>query len=195
MRATVSLLTALCAAAIFGFAAAAAAAPVRYLLEQEKSIVGFETDFGPDLITGEMPVAAADLLIDLAQPANSRVSVTLDVAGARASFLFATQALQGPKVLATRDYPEIRFVSTRVRRDGDGALIDGVITIRGHDEPITFVAEFFTQFGYERGDLSHLSIVLTGAVQRSRFGATGWADMVGDEVRLKITARIARAGG
>jgi polyisoprenoid-binding protein YceI len=33
---------------------------------------------------------------------------------------------------------------------------------------------------------------LVGKVKRSAFGATGWSDMVGDEVRLDILARIAR---
>jgi polyisoprenoid-binding protein YceI len=176
------------------WAGATTAAQVPYRLEPEKSSVGFETDFGGDLITGEMPVTQADLLIDLARVSNSRVSVTLGIAAATASFPFAAQAMKGPRVLAAATYPEISFISTAVHKDGDGALIDGLMTIRGHTEPVTLQAAFYTQHGFELGDLSHLSIVLTGSVLRSHFGATGWDDMVGDEVRLRIVARIAKAG-
>ena len=57
---------------------------------------------------------------------------------------------------------------------------------------MTLAASIYRQQGSADGDLSHLTIRLTGAVQRSAFGATGWNDMVGDEVRLDILARIAR---
>jgi len=33
---------------------------------------------------------------------------------------------------------------------------------------------------------------LTGQVLRSAFGANGWADLVGDEVRILIDAQIAK---
>ena len=35
-----------------------------------------------------------------------------------------------------------------------------------------------------------LSVHMDTAVSRAAFGATGWADMVGDEVRISIVARI-----
>ena len=35
-----------------------------YVLQPAASTVGFETDFGPDKITGRMPVSQADLNLD-----------------------------------------------------------------------------------------------------------------------------------
>ena len=174
-------------------AAAVQAGAVRYVLDAARSRVAFETDFGPDKIIGTMPVARADLAIDFDRVANSRVSVTLDARRAEASFPFAAQALMGPKVLDVRSFPSIAFESTAVRGEGEGALIDGVLTIRGMTRPATFLATIFRQAGSEPGDLSRLTIRLVGSVRRSAFGATGWADMVGDEVRIEILARIDRA--
>ena len=68
----------------------------------------------------------------------------------------------------------------------------GLVTIRGVQQPMVLDAQIYRQKGTAAGDLSHLSIRLVGAVKRSDFGADGWADMVGDEVRLDILARIAR---
>lgn len=180
----------LCLGLALGLAPPARAAPAGYALEPEKSTVGFETDFGPDRITGTMPVLKADLRLDFAAPANSAVDVTLDVANAQASFPFATQALRGPKVLDAAANPTIRFVSTRIRPAGDGASVEGNITIRGVTRPIALTAAIYQQKGSAAGDLSHLTVRLTGTVHRSAFGAVGWNDMVGDAVRLDILARV-----
>lgn len=172
------------------FATLADAKP--YVLQPQASTVGFETDFGPDKITGRMPVTQADLNLDFQNVAASTVAVTLDVTGAQASFPFAAQAMKGPKVLDAQDYPSITFQSTAVRADGDGAEVQGNITIRGVTHPATLHAVIYRQHGTVAGDLSLLTIRLTGAVQRSDFGATGWSDMVGDQVRLDILAQIER---
>ncbi len=169
------------------------AAPARYSLDAAASMVGFETKFGPDTITGSMPVANADVTVDFEKLAASRVAVTLDVSGAEASFPFATQAMKGPKVLDAGSYPQITFVSTAVHaRNPSEAQIDGDITIRGVTRPITFDASIWRQQGSEPGDLSRLTIRLVGSINRSDFGATGWNDMVADQVKLDIRARITR---
>ena len=174
-------------------AGSAMAAPQAYHLQPDLSSVGFETDFGPDKITGTMPVSTADLTLDFAHVAACKVAVTLNAAGAEASFPFAAQAMKGPKVLDAAEFPQISFVSTAVKAEAQGATVSGNITIRGVTQPASFHAEIYRQQGTVEGDLSHLTIRLTGAVQRSAFGAVGWQDMVGDEVRLNILARIERA--
>ena len=171
----------------------ASARPAAYHLQPELSSVGFETDFGPDKINGTMPVTSADLTLDFAHVSASKVAVTLNAAGATASFPFAAQAMKGPKVLDIAEFPAIRFTSTSVKEEAQGATITGQITIRGVTQPASFHAEIYRQQGSVDGDLSHLTIRLTGTVLRSAFGAVGWHDAVGDAVRLNILARIERA--
>ncbi|MDP3960394.1 MAG: YceI family protein [Pseudorhodobacter sp.] len=182
--------TLLAALASLVLAGAALAAPVSYVLDTTASVVGFETDFGPDRITGQMPVTRADLSLDFSHVARSTVAVTLDASAAVASFPFAAQAMRGPKVLNVAEHPQIAFQSTSVKAEGNGARVDGQVTIRGATRPMVLHATIWRQQGSVATDLSHLVIRLTGAVNRSAFGATGWADMVGDEVRLDIVARI-----
>lgn len=169
------------------------ARPLSYRLDAAESVVGFEADFGPDVITGTMPVATASIVIDFERPAASRVAVALDLARARASFPFATQAMLGPKVLDAAAHPRITFESTSVRAvggEGARARIDGLLTVRGVSRPVTLDAEIFRREGVAVGERSRMAIHLAGALSRSAFGATGWPDMVGDEVRLRIVARI-----
>lgn len=180
-------------AAHLALATAAHAAPVPYALQADASTVGFETDFGPDHITGAMPVKSARLILDFDHVTNSTIDVTLDTAHANASFPFAAQAMKGPKVLDAATFPEMTFRSSAITRDGNGARVDGDLTIRGLTRPVTLSAMIYRQQGTESGDLSHLTVLLKGSLNRSDYGATGWSDMVGDQVRLTITARIAKA--
>ena len=173
----------------------ASAEPAAYTLDAARSVVGFEVDFGTDEITGSMPVTAASVSIDFERPASSRVSVTLNAAEANASFPFATQALTGPSVLDTDSTPQIAFESTAFRSlpgPGIKAEMDGLLTIRGVTRPVTLDAEVFRQQGIAEGDRSKLAIHMSGTVSRAAFGADGWSDLVGDEVRLRIIARIDR---
>lgn len=190
------LLAALAAAAVLSglIPSPSPAAPVAYVLDRAASSVAFETDFGEEHITGHFPIVSADLVLDFDRVANSRIDVTLDVAEATASFPFAAQAMRGPKVLDAGGHPRIVFESTSVTAEGEGARVEGRVTVRGVTRPMVMRAEIFRQKGTEAGDLSRLTVRLTGAVSRSAFGATGWADMVGDEVRLTILARIAQGG-
>ena len=51
----------------------ALAAPIAYRLDPEASTVAFETDFGPDIITGSIPLKLADLRLDFDNVANCTV--------------------------------------------------------------------------------------------------------------------------
>jgi polyisoprenoid-binding protein YceI len=170
------------------------AATTAYRLDAANSTVAFETDFGPDRISGAIPLQKADLNLDFANVANCTVDVALDVTGATASFPFAAQALKGPKVLAAKDHPRMTFTSTSVKGAGNTAEVTGNLTIRGVTKEVTLTAQLFRPQGSAAGDLEHLTVKLSGRVSRSDFGATGWADMVGDEVRILITAHIDAQG-
>ncbi|WP_292019165.1 YceI family protein [Maritimibacter sp. UBA3975] len=173
---------------------AAQAEPVSYRLDPARSVVGYEVGFGQDLIKGRIPVRSADVTLDFRSNSNSSVSVTLNAAGATSSFPFAEQALKGPKVLATGQFPTMTFRSSAFRIGTTTAQVDGQVTIRGVTRPVRLDAQVFRQQGTDPGDLSKMSVHLTGAVNRSEFGATGWNDMVADRVVISIVARLDRAG-
>ncbi len=170
----------------------ATAAPVAYDLQPEASTVAFQADFGQQQITGDIPLTRADLVLDFDRLSNCRVNVVLDATGAGASFPFAAEALKGKTVLDVARHPRMTFESTSVKAAGDGATVKGNLTLRGVTRPVTLTAEIFRQKGTEAGDRSRLTVRLTGVVKRSDFGATGFADMVSDQVRIVITARIIR---
>lgn len=170
----------------------AAADPVPYRLDKAQSVVGFRYTMAGQAGNGTMPVAAADIRLDLEAPANSRVDATLDAAHAQAGVFLATQAMQGQTVLDTRRFPTISFRSTRVIPHGEKAEVRGDLTIRGVTRPVTLTAQVYRQKGTEAGERDKLSIHLSGAVSRAAFGAGGYPDLVADTITLDILTRIDR---
>ena len=175
--------------------ATSSAAPTRYALDQTVSQVGFIYVLNGAAQKGTMPVSQADLVIDPENLSDAKVDVQVSVEKARTGLIFATDALMAPSVLDAGQFPTIRFVATAIHLGADGRLsngarIDGDITMRGVTRPASFQASLFRMQGSAPDDLSTLTIRLTGAVRRSDFGASGYADLVGDVVQLDIVARI-----
>lgn len=166
------------------------ARPLHYALDPSQSYVGFVVSMGQGPLQGRMPVTVANLTLDFDRAVASRVSVTLSPAKAEMGLPFATEAMKSPEVLDTRRFPDIRFESTKVTADGDGARIAGQITIRGVTRPILLSARIFRPAGSAAGARDELTVRLKGSVSRKDFGAAGFADMVGDEVTLDIRAHI-----
>lgn len=183
--------------AAFGLAMMSApfaqAAPAKYLLDKEDSVVGFTYYLDPDGTKGSMPVQSADLQLDLRNISRSKIDVTLSPKKARAGFFFATEALKGAEVLDVRNHPTIRFVGRRITGTIHDAKVTGDLTVRGVSRSVTLNAQLFRQRGTEAGDLNNLSILLTGSLDRHDFGASGYAALVGPQIDLRILARINRA--
>lgn len=171
-------------------AAPVAGKPLHYLLDPAQSDVGFSVNVGQSPLKGHMPVASADLILDFDKAAASRITVTLSPGSAQMGLPFATNAMKSPEVLDTEQFPEISFTSTRIRPTDAGADVEGEITIRDVTRPITLKARLFRPPGSPEGTRDALTVKLSGAVNRSDFGATGFADMVGDRVELNISAHI-----
>lgn len=169
------------------------AAPERYVLDRAASTVRFTYVLLGEPLQGTMPVSAAELTLDLVRLQNSRVRVELDATRTRTGLPLATEALTGPEILDVAAHPRIRFVSNRVTPTPDGARIDGTITIRDVSRPLTLSARIYRAAGSAEDDLTHLTILLTGAVDRRAFGASGYAEMVAARIFFDIRAVISRA--
>ena len=143
------------------------------------------------------PVWADDALRVITTSGRGTVEAAPDMAtislGVTHQARLAGEAMKGQSVLWTDRFPEITFESNEVRRDGEGgATVTGMLTVRGETRPQTFRARLFRPPGTAAGDRDRLTIRLDGSLSRSAFGASGYANFVGDEVDLDIQAFIVR---
>jgi len=171
----------------------AGAEPRAYVLERDRSEVAFTYVLEGRSGTGTMPIESADIVLDFENASRSSARIRLDAAEAQTGVFFVTEALKSDSVLDTDDHPTITFVSREFVPQEGGARVTGDVTVRGVTRPLTLDADIFRQRGTEAGDLSRLTVRLTGAIDRSDFGATGYPDRVADRVGLEITARLRAA--
>ncbi|MEM0935573.1 MAG: YceI family protein [Pseudomonadota bacterium] len=162
----------------------------RYALDPAGSEIGFTYQILGDSFNGEIPVSEADILIDFRDVTRTEARVALDARRARAGVVLATQALRGASVLDINRYPTISFASTRTRSDGAGAVMDGNLTVRGVTRPVQLRARFLRPPDSDPDVLDELAILLTGSISRAEFGATGYANLVADQIDLRIRAAI-----
>lgn len=170
----------------------ALARPVQYHLDQTASQVGFEITSAQSDLRGVMPVASADIALDFDKASASTVKVSLDVGRSEMALPFATEAMKSDTVLFTRSYPTIDFQSTSIRSEGQGAQVQGKVTIRGVTRPLTLYAQIYRPQGSSEGSRDILTVKLSGVVHRHEFGASGYPDLAGDDVRLNIKVRIVK---
>lgn len=166
------------------------AAPISYDIDKDASVVGFTYRFGPETIMGKFNDYDADLHIDFDRVKNSIVNVRLDTTKATAGFPFATKALRSEKVLNVKNFPNITFQSTSITGGGNTATINGNVTVRGITKPLTLTAKLFRAVGTTSDERDNLTIKITGQIDRTEFGATGYAKEVGDILRIAIDAKI-----
>lgn len=174
---------------------AAAARALGYRIDPARSRVGFGFLLVGTAQRGDMPVAEAQIEIDMIDLARSRVDVSIDTMRARTDLILAAGALRGRSMLDAGTYPRLRFASTAVRpspsgRLSDGARIEGRLTIRDVTRDITLDATLTRAAGTAPDDLRELTIRLSGHVSRAAFGVTGYPDVVGDIVTLDIVATL-----
>ncbi len=177
----------------------ALAAPVSYRLDTKASNVQFTFSIAGLMQTGTMPVKSAQITVDPLRLEDSRFQVVLDAASAKTSLDIAARAMAGPEILDTDRFPKITFATTSVQLAADnrlslGATIRGNLTLRGITHPVQLNAELYRPRDTAPDDLSTLSARLSGQISRSRFGASGYADLVADAVGLDITAVVHAAG-
>ncbi|SCZ54898.1 Polyisoprenoid-binding protein YceI [Epibacterium ulvae] len=169
------------------------AAPLSYTLDDAKSEVGFTYSLGGSATGGMMPVETAQLQIDVRDIRNSDIDVTLNARRAKAGLFVATEAMRGPQVLHAKQFPTIRFQTRKITGDLQNAQVAGDLTIRNVTRPVTLQARLFRKREADLGDLSELEVLLTGDIDRREFGASGFPDLVGPVISLRIRARMTRS--
>ncbi len=170
----------------------AGSAPRVYDFDYDASRIEFTYEFNGEPVKGRFQKFNGDLVIDFANVNKSTVNVSIDSGSGQGGFVFATSALRGPKMLDAKAYPKISFRSSSAKVVEGIAKVTGEITVRDVTRPITLTARFFQLEGHSPEDRDELAMQITGKINRHDFGASGYPDMVGDTLDIRILAKIKR---
>jgi polyisoprenoid-binding protein YceI len=155
------------------------------------SSIGFSvTHMQVDTFTGSFTAFDATLAVD----GEPRLSGRARVESIVTKDENLNAHLLSPEFFDVDRFPELRFESTSIRREGDALTVDGELTIRGVTRPVelhgSITGPITDPYGRER-----LGLVLEAVVDRTEFGLSWNAELpaggrvLADEVTL--TARLA----
>lgn len=138
----------------------------------------------------------ATLLLDAAQPENSTLTVTIDPKSVRTDFPFPEKEdfdakIAGEDFFDAGQYPEIRFVSTRMERLGPNTgKVYGDLTFHGVTRPIVMDVKLNGAKKHPMRGVGAVGVSATTTFNRSDFGVKNLVPMVGDEVTVLIEAEF-----
>ena len=143
-------------------------------------------------VRGSFDEFAGTAVMDGANPANSRVEVTIEAASIDTRNAQRDEHLRGNDFLAMQEYPKITFASTGVRQAGETTFdVTGDLTIKGVTNSITIPFEFE---GAAKDPFGNQRVGFEGAVtiNRKDYGVTwnaaleGGGVLVSDKVTLEF---------
>ena len=143
---------------------------------------------------GSFSQAAGEMDFDPDDLAACRVDVRIPIA----TLDLGDEKWQGKILDATffdaKKFPEARFVSSHVEKTGDNDYaVDGVLTLHGSSHPLRLQATFNALKRHPLTFRRTIGFSARGTLDRSDFGMSAWAPLVGNDVRLLIEVAAAKA--
>lgn len=170
-------------------------------LEPTHSALSFSVShLGFSRFTAGFDAFDATLTLDPAAPEDATLSATVDLAsldlpGSPAEFL---AELLSPAWFDAEAQPQMTYTASGLRRTGSHtAEVDGVLSLRGTEQPLTLAVRF--NGGYPSSPFepyARIGFSATGSLSRSAYGmsfgvpAPGTTFGVGDLVEIRIEAEF-----
>jgi polyisoprenoid-binding protein YceI len=168
-----------------------------YTVDPGHTLVVWTLDhLGVSPYTGIFGDVTGTLVLDRKNPNAARVDVTIPVSKVvTASAGLTAHLLQPGKDGGKADFfgaspADARFVSTKVVAAGQKAKITGNLTLNGITRPVTLDASFYGagKMPAQMGGKENIGFRATATILRSQFGLGFGVPMVGDSVKLDISA-------
>ena len=147
------------------------------------SHMGFTTWYGEfTQVSGSLtltPKSVADSTFEIHIPTSTISTTNAKLDG----------ELKSPQWLDTEKFPEIVFKAKQIERAGESsAKITGDLTLHGVTKPVTLDVTF-NGAGTNPLDKKYtVGFEASGAIKRSDFGVNSYIPLIGDDVRLIISA-------
>lgn len=175
-----------------------------YSVDPSHTLVSWTLDhMGFSPYTGLFGDVTGSLTLDPKQLNRAKVDVAIPVSKVvTASAGLTEHLLRAGKNGTKPDFfganpGEARFVSTAVVASGQKARIRGQLTLNGVTRPVTLDATFYGagKMPATMGGQENIGFRATATIMRSQFGLSTGVPMIGDAVKLDISAAFRKAQG
>jgi polyisoprenoid-binding protein YceI len=162
-----------------------AVAPGKYVVDPVRSTITFTTKhmFGLGKVVGTFAVKAGQVTV-AAPGAASRVEAVVDAASVKTDQQRRDVHVRSKTFLHTDEHPTLDFVSDSVQPADDGWLVDGVLTVRGRQNPVSLLVDTVAESN------GTLTAKATASIDRYAHGVSAMKGMAGRHLELvfEITA-------
>ena len=167
-----------------------------YKVESYHTQVGFSlSHFGFTHYSGLFSGATGSLLLDPANPAASKLDVTIPVQSIQTTVPVLTEELKGDKWFDAAKFPQASFTSTKVEFSPKGeGTITGNLTLHGVTKPIVLHAHLVGAGVNPINKAYTVGFDASGTIKRSDFGVSMYTPALGDEVQLSIAGAFELQG-
>jgi polyisoprenoid-binding protein YceI len=166
-----------------------------YKVEPYHTQVNFAVShMGITPFSGTFSQASGSLTIDPANPETAKVSIVVPIASVMTTSAKLNEELVSPDWFDAAKFPTATFVSTAVHVRGQGAAIEGSLTLHGVTRPVTIYTRLFGSAVNPMSKAPSVGFVARTFVKRSDFGVSKYVPLVSDEVELIINAAFEKAG-
>ena len=175
------------AAIVLAFAASAAQASP-WKVDRQHTFVNFEvTHLGLIPYPGRFKDAFIDLHYNPANVEQSSVEVRIPVKSVETDDGLTNEILTGEQFFDERNYPDIRFKSTGIRRTGENTgIITGELTMVGNTRTVEMPATFQGKAKHPFTGAPVIGITAEAEVDRTKWGLSAWRPFVGDIITIRI---------
>lgn len=117
----------------------------------------------------------------------SQVSITIDAASVDSAVPELDDALQGADYFDVANYPEITFRSTAYEETSENSgRLTGDLSVRGITQPVTLDVTINSASMNPLNRREMIGFSATGSFNRSDYGLTAYAPLIGDELTLAV---------
>ena len=149
------------------------------------SHLGFSTYYG------EFTGFDAKLVLDSANPANSKLDVSIDVNSVSTNDEKLDAHLKSADFFDTARFPSATFRSTKVERTGPTtARVTGDLTLHGVTKPVTLAVTLNKAAEGPMTKVYTAGFSAEGTIKRTDFGVSAYAPALGDNVKLLISGEF-----
>lgn len=178
-----------------GVADVARVAAGNYAVDSRHSQVNWQVNhFGFNDYFGLFGDIEGTLQIDPANLSAAKVDVTIPLASVATSSQGLTDHLKTADFFDVAKFGSARFVSNSVTVEGQKAKIKGDLTMLGITRPVELETRFEGAGSNPRSKKATIGFHAATTISRSDWGMTKYVPMVGDEVKLRISAAFEKEG-
>ncbi|MEN0087861.1 MAG: cytochrome b/b6 domain-containing protein [Pseudomonadota bacterium] len=167
-------------------------APAQWVVDAEASRLGVTFAYSGAETTGNFGNWAAEIDFDPAAPEAGSVTVDIDLGQFTVADAYLAGQVGGPDGMDIATSPTAKFTSTSLAQNGDGYVMEGVLTFRSVDEPLSI------PFTYEETD-GVAKVQGSTVLDRLTFGVGAQNDpsgaFLGQEVTLVFNIVATRSEG